>query len=176
MPHRSTPRRTAAQHFQALYVRIMLRMLPHLITLLRHPSRRIQAETNYLPEGYTFMLRVDGTDLSCACQRADTGAFKRVRPTDIARDVEPGSGLASSDPNATYIDYVIAFRSLAYAFACFSGGMTLKDALAERAFSTRGPNNTGVALTYMFTALLKMFFGWRSAYRGQPLAESAAGR
>ena len=63
------------------------------------------------------------------------------------------------------VDYVIDFRSLAYAFGCFSGGLTLKDALAQRAFSTRGPNDTGVALTYLFTALLKMFFGWRRAYR-----------
>ena len=60
---------------------------------------------------------------------------------------------------------MIAFRSSAFAFACFSGGMTLQDALAQRAFSTRGPNSTGVALTYLFTALLKMFFGWRAAYR-----------
>ena len=67
--------------------------------------------------------------------------------------------------DAVTIDYVIAFRSLAYAFACFSGNMTLKDALAQRAFSTRGPNDMGVALTYLFTALLKIFFGWRAAYR-----------
>ena len=36
------------------------------------------------------------------------------------------------------------------------------------------PYNTGVALTYMFTALLKLFFGWRAAYRTpKPLAPSA---
>ena len=69
------------------------------------------------------------------------------------------------DPDAATVDYVIAFRSLSYAFRCFSGACTLKDGLAERAFSTRGPNDTGVALTYMFSALLKMFFGWRAAYR-----------
>ena len=85
-----------------------------------------------------------------------------------------GSGLASADAQAFTVDYVIAFRSLAYAFACFTGGVTLKAALAQRAFSTRGPNNTGVALTYMFTALLKLFFGWRAAYRTpKPLAPSA---
>ena len=48
---------------------------------------------------------------------------------------------------------------------CVEKLKTLKDALAQRAFSTRGPNDTGVALTYLFTALLKMFFGWRRAYR-----------
>lgn len=82
--------------------------------------------------------------------------------------MEPGSGLASADPQTVTVDYVIAFRSLAYAFACFSGGCTLKDGLAARAFSTRGPNDTGVALTYLFTALLKMFFGWRAPYRTAP--------
>ena len=88
--------------------------------------------------------------------------------------MEPGSGLPSTDASAVTVDYVIAFRSLAFAFACFSGGETLKEALAERAFSTRGPNDTGVALTYMFTALLKLFFGWRAAYRTpKPLAPSA---
>ena len=71
------------------------------------------------------------------------------------------------------VDYVIAFRSLDYAFRCFSGGMTLARALAERAFSTRGPNDTGVALTYLFTALLRMFFGWRAAYRAPRAAARA---
>ena len=118
------------------------------------------------------MLTVSGTNLACACRRSASGAFKRVSPAAIAIDVEPGSGLASADAHAATVDYVIAFRSLAYAFACFTGGMTLKAALAERAFSTRGPNNTGVALTYMFTALLKLFFGWRAAYRAPKPAPS----
>lgn len=165
MSDRTPPRRTAAQHVQALYVHVMLRLLPHLITLLRHVSPKIRAEVDYLAPGYTFMLAVRGTHLACACRRSLSGAFKRVAPLDVARDVEPGSGLPSADTEATTVDYVIEFRSLTSAFSCFSGGVTLKDALAERAFSTRGPNNTGVALTYMFTALLKMFFGWRKAYR-----------
>ena len=135
------PRRSAGTWFQSLYVRVLLRLLPHL---------------------------------ACACRRTASGSFKRVPPAAIASDVEPGSGLASADAQAFTVDYVIAFRSLAYAFACFTGGVTLKAALAQRAFSTRGPNNTGVALTYMFTALLKLFFGWRAAYRTpKPLAPSA---
>ncbi len=165
MIDRKPPRRTLGVCTQVLYVRALLRLLPHLINLLRHASRKIQDEADYLKPGYTFMLRVEGTNLACACRRKTSGSFKRVPPTALARDVEPGSGLASADAQAITVDYVIAFRSPAYAFACFSGGMTLKQALAERAFSTRGPNNTGVALTYMFTALLKMFFGWRAAYR-----------
>ena len=106
-----------------------------------------------------------GTDLACTCRRTGRGSFERIPPARVARDVEPGSGLASADADAVAVDYVIDFRSPAYAFGCFSGGLTLKDALAQRAFSTRGPNDTGVALTYLFTALLKMFFGWRRAYR-----------
>ena len=165
MTGRTPPRRSLGVRFQALYVRILLRLLPHLINLFRHVSPRIRAEIGYLEPGYTFMLSVYGTDLSCACRRTAKGTFKRVPPACIARDVEPGSGLASTDADAVAVEYVIAFRSLAYAFACFTGSMTLKDALAQRAFSTRGPNDTGVALTYMFTALLRMFFGWRCAYR-----------
>lgn len=159
------PRSNATKVAQALYVRVLLRLLPHLINVLKHASPKIRAEVDYLEPGYTFMLSVNGTNLACACRRSASGSFKRVPPAALASDVEPGSGLASADAHAVTVDYVIAFRSLAYAFLCFSGGMTLKAALAQRAFSTRGPNNTGVSLTYMFTALLKMFFGWRAAYR-----------
>ena len=173
MADRTVPRRSAGERFQALYVRILLRLLPHLINALGRVSPKIRAEVDYLACGYTFMLRVDRTNLACTCRRTASGAFRRVPPARIARDVEPGSGLASADDGAVAVDYVIAFRSLAYAFRCFSGGMTLKDALAQRAFSTRGPNDTGVALTYLFTALLKLFFGWRAAYRS-PQSSSAA--
>lgn len=161
----NTPARSATGRFQAVYVRVMLRLLPLLLSLLRHVSPKIRAEIDYLKPGYTFMLRVEGTALSCVCRRTEKGSFKRMPPARVAHDVEPGSGLSSADAGAVAADYVITFRSLAYAFACFSGGMSLKGALAQRAFSTRGPNDTGVALTYMFTALLKMFFGWRAAYR-----------
>lgn len=167
-------RRGAAWQVQALYVRVLLRLLPLIISIFRHVSPKIRAEVAYLKPGYTFQLRVEGADLSGTCRRTASGSFKRVPPARIARDVEAGSGLPSADPQAVTVDYVIAFRSLPYAFACFSGGETLKDALAERAFSTRGPNDTGVALTYMFTALLRMFFGWRAAYRTAPKARRRA--
>ena len=157
--------RGAAWHVQALYVRVLLRLLPLLISIFRHVSPKIRAEIDYLQPGYTFQLSVQGTNLAGTCRRTESGSFKRVPPARIARDVEPGSGQDSSDPQAATVDYVIDFRSLPFAFRCFSGGETLKEALAERAFSTRGPNDTGVALTYMFTALLRMFFGWRAAYR-----------
>ena len=135
---------------------------------------RSAPKSDYLKPGYTFQLTVSGTNLSCVCRRTEKGSFKRVPPERVARDVEPGSGLTSAQADTVTIDYVIAFCSLAYAFDCFSGGMTLKQALAQRAFSTRGPNDTGVSLTYMFTALLKTFFGWRAAYRTPKTAAPAA--
>lgn len=161
-------RRGVAWRAKALYVRVLLRLLPLLISIFRHVSPKIRAEIDYLPPTYTFQLRVDEAGLASTCRRTPAGGFRRVPPAHIARDVELGSGLASADPQTVTVDYVIAFRSLAYAFACFSGGCTLKDGLAARAFSTRGPNDTGVALTYLFTALLKMFFGWRAPYRTAP--------
>ena len=166
--------RGAAWHIQALYVRVLLRLLPLLITVFRHVSPKIRAEIDYLQPGYTFQLSVQGTGFAGTCRRTEAGSFKRVSPARIARDVEPGSGQPSADPQAVTVDYVIDFRSRPCAFRCFSGGETLKEALAERAFSTRGPNDTGVALTYMFTALLRMFFGWRAAYRNAPKAQRRA--
>lgn len=167
MPRPAPERRNAGSRLQALYVRVLLRLLPLLISVLRHESKRIQAEIDYLAPGCTFKIAVAGTGLSCVCAKTKASSLRRVPPARVARDVEPGSDLPSADPAAQTIDYVIEFRSLAYAFDCFSANMTLKRALAERAFSTRGPNDAGVALTYMFTALLRMFFGWRAAYRAE---------
>lgn len=168
---------TAAQpsfgyRMKKLYVRVLLRMLPLLSSNMRYLSSKVQAEIDYLDTGYTYMLDVKGTGLSCVCRKTEKGTFRRVPPEEIATDVEPGSGLASARSNAVTVDYVIAFRSLDYAFLCFSGGASLQDALAERAFTTRGPNNTGVSLTYLFTALLRSFFFWRRAYRNQPVASN----
>lgn len=150
---------------KTVYVRMLLALLPFLINLLKHFSTRIAREVAYLNQGYTFQLIVKNTGLSVAARKNDKGHFIRVAPSRQARDIEPGSGLESADPQAVTIDYVITFRSLDYAFACFSGGMSLQQALAMRAFSTRGPNDSGVALTYMFTALLRVFFFWRLPYR-----------
>lgn len=163
---------TLCERAKKLYVRILLRMLPFLSSNMRYLSNKVQDEIDYLDVGYTYLLEVKGTDLSCVCTKTERGTFRRVPPSDVATDVEPGSGLPSSQDGATTIDYVIAFRSLDYAFACFSGGESLQDALAERAFTTRGPNNTGVSLTYLFTALLRSFFFWRRAYRNQPVAST----
>ena len=77
MSDQTPPRRTAAQRLQALYVRVLLRLLPHLITLLRHVSPKIRAEVAYLAPGYTFMLSVRGTDLACMMGREKT--LERVK-------------------------------------------------------------------------------------------------
>ncbi len=161
----ATTHRTWSQNFKELYVRILLLVLAALLAIFRHFSRKIQTEIDYLEPDFTFMLSVEGTPLSGAYLRTRNRSFKRIPMNKIATDVEPGSGLSSKDRQAVAIDYVISFRSLSYAFACFSGGMTLKDALAQRAFSTRGPNSAGVALTYLFSAQLGLFFGWRQTYR-----------
>jgi len=144
---------------------VLLALLPHLINAMRHLSKKVRAELAYLNAGYVFQLRVERTGLERVCRVDGRKALRPVAPTQRATDVEPGSGLASAQPGQVTVDYVIAFRSLHYAFACFSGSMSLQQALAQRAFTTRGPNNTGVSLTYLFTALLKPFFGWRRPYR-----------
>ncbi len=150
---------------KTLYVRMLLGMLPFLINAFKHVSKRIAAEVEYLAPGYTFQLTVEHADLAVVCRKTEKGRFVKVPASRLARDVEPGSGRIGIDPDAVTVDYVIAFRSLDYAFACFSGKMSLKQALAARSFSTRGPNNTGIALTYLFTALLRVFFFWRAPYR-----------
>ena len=75
------PRRSAGTWFQSLYVRVLLRLLPHLINVFKHVSPKIRAEVDYLEPGYTFMLSVNGTDLACACRRTASGSFKRVQCT-----------------------------------------------------------------------------------------------
>lgn len=150
------------------YVAILLKLLPFLVNTARHLSSSIEPELDYLGSGYTFQLKVEHSKLQCVCRVNKKGKLRGVPRKDQATDVAAGSGLPSADPHAVTIDYVIAFRSIDYAFSCFSGGASLKEALAERAFSTRGPNNTGVALTYMFTALLRLFFFWRRPYKKTP--------
>ncbi|MEG2864002.1 MAG: D-alanyl-D-alanine carboxypeptidase [Eggerthellaceae bacterium] len=143
-------RRKIATALKSAYIRILLLLLPMLLAAGRHLSKKIRNETDYLAPGYTFALTVAHTDARCLCQKTKTGSWKRI---------------PRAQEDATAITYLIEFRDKNYAFACFSGGLTLQNALAARLFTTRGPNNTGVALTYMFTALLHAFFFWRTAYR-----------
>ncbi len=173
MSSQSQPLHYEARGFKALYVRALLRFLPHLINVFRRFNKDIQAEIDYLPVPYVFMLRVEGSHVAGVYRTCHCGSFHRVPPERWASDVEPGSGRPSSQKGMVSIDYVIAFRSLDYAFSLFSGEKSLKQALAERSFTTRGPNDTGIALTYLFTALLRTFFFWRDPYKRARHPETA---
>ncbi len=172
IPMKPTPYNAVVAHssavdhpLQGVYVSVLCALLPTLLNVCRHICADIQTELDYLPAGFTFKLEVKGTNISCICRKSEQGTFHHISRTNVATDVESGSGIKSNDPTKVNVDYVICFRSLAYAFDTFIGNMSLQAALASRAFSTRGPNDAGVALTYMFTALLEIFFGWRRAYR-----------
>ena len=67
---------------RGLYVRVLLRLLPPLLSLFRHVSPKIRAEVGYLKPGYTFQLTVNGTNLSCVCRR--NGPSPRAEPTTRA--------------------------------------------------------------------------------------------
>ena len=41
------PRRSAGTWFQSLYVRVLLRLLPHLINVFKHVSPKIRAERTF---------------------------------------------------------------------------------------------------------------------------------
>lgn len=131
------------------YVGTMLALVPLLVNIGAKASRSIAQETAQTPEGFSFALVIEGTGQACACRHVGSG-WKRL-PSESSESV----------------DYAIRFRDVDYAFSVFSGSLSLKDALAARLFSTKGPNSLGVALTYLFTTLLRTFFFWRAAYRGQ---------
>ena len=59
---------------QTLYVRVLLRLLPHLINVLGHVSPKIRAEADYLRPGYAFMLTVEGAGLAAAPHRGRSNA------------------------------------------------------------------------------------------------------
>lgn len=139
-----------ADPFPELYVRTMLGLLPALMAVGTLVSGNLKQETNYLPDDFSFALTVQGTDLRCACRKDAQGHWHYL-PKD--------------DATIRSCTYTISFRDIDYAFLLFAGGATLKDALAGHYFSTQGPNNTGVALTYMFDIILRTFFFWRAAYR-----------
>lgn len=150
MSEQIKPRSGPKNLLKRVYVKALLFLLPTLLVTGRHLSRKIQSEIDYLPQDYVFALTVAHTELHCICRKTNKRSWKRI---------------FSSAEISTPVTYTIEFRDINYAFACFSGSLSLQDALSARLFTTRGPNNTGVALTYMFTTLLHTFFFWRSAYR-----------
>lgn len=137
-------RRGAGNAAKRLYVSTLLGLLPLLVSLSARVSPAMRAETDVLPEDFSFAVRVLGTGQACAARKTPSGGWKRLRADAPVR-------------------YAIEFRDVDYAFDVFSGGTTLQAALAARLFCTRGANSEGVALTYMFKRLLHAFFFWRGA-------------
>lgn len=136
------PKRSA---WKRLYVTVLLFLLPTIMKAACALSKAIKAETDYLGPNFTFALTIDG--------------FKAKQTFTCT-----GASWRKAKANEAPL-YTIAFRDLDYAYEVFSGTISLKDALAARLFTTHGPNDKGVAITYLFTVILKAFFGWRRAYR-----------
>lgn len=127
-----------------IYVAALLILLPLLMTLFSILSKKAKSETQYLRKGFALKIAITGWSRSktVRCSTRSWKSDKNAKPT-----------------------LTIEFRDLDYAFEVFSGSITLQDALAARYFTTHGPNDKGVAVTYLFTVILKAFFGWRKSYR-----------
>jgi hypothetical protein len=139
-PVRSHPERAL---YKQTYVNTMMKLLPTIMKIAPHVSKTVARETAFLGAGFTFAIDIDGFGRAIVFQQVD-GNWK------LASDADP--------------DFVIEFRDLDYAFDVFSGALSLKEALGARLFATHGPNSKGVAITYLFNAVLQTFFCWRSSY------------
>lgn len=135
------PKRSLWKRF---YVSSLFILLPTLLKIGTLTSKGIRDESEYLGNAFSFTLAITGYPKSVCIKRHKT-TWKKI-------------------PANTTTTYTITFRDLDYAYDVFCGSTTLKNALAARLFSTHGPNNLGVSLTYLFTIVLKTFFFWRSAY------------
>lgn len=138
---RAHPKRPVSKR---IYVATLLFLLPFLMTLFSTTSKKVRNESEYLGKGFALRLTVEGWGRAKTLERGSRGWHAASQKT----------------PQLT-----IGFRDLDYAFDVFIGNITLKDALAARYFTTHGPNDKGVAATYLFTVILKTFFGWRKSYR-----------
>ena len=135
------PKRSLWKRF---YVSLLLLLLPLLLKVFRL-SKKVRNEGIYVGEGFVLRLTITGFS------RSRTLRYKHHTWHGASEDTKPA--------------LTIAFRDLDYAYDIFSGGITLKEGLSARLFTTHGPNDKGVAVTYLFTVILKTFFFWRSAYR-----------
>lgn len=152
MPTNAKPSRgTVTRHthprrslFKRFYVSLLLALLPVLMTLFAAASKKVRGESQYVGENFVLKLAVTGWE-----------GQKTLKHGPFAWHAS-----AKAKPALT-----IEFRDLDYAFDVFIGNITLQDALAARYFTTHGPNDKGVAITYLFTVILKAFFGWRKSYR-----------
>lgn len=134
--------------WKTFYVRMLLFFLPLAVKVFTLFSKKARAEHDYLPAGFVFALDIRGWGRGVVLQttKKNWKALKKSTP-------------------ASHIDYVIEFRDPDYAFEVFAANITLKQALAGRLFATYGSNDKGVAITYLFTIILKTLFSWRRAYR-----------
>ena len=152
MPHSALTRRgssvtyapPARSPWRRLYVSALLALLPMLLKVFHALSKRVRAESAYLGPGFSLALTVEGSPARAVVRYGGS----RWRRAEEAASV-----------------LTIGFRDLDYAYAVFSGGLSLNEALAARLVTTRGPNDAGVAVTYLFTTILRTFFFWRRAYR-----------
>lgn len=140
-PTQSHPQRAL---YKEAYVNTMMKLLPAIMKTAPYVSKTVAHETAELGPGFTFAIDIDGYGRAIMFKQTG-GSWSTVK------DVEP--------------DFVIEFRDLDYAFDVFAGNISLKQALAARLFATHGPNSKGVAITYLFGAVLQTFFCWRGAYR-----------
>lgn len=140
-PTQSHPERAL---YKQAYVNTLMGLLPAIMKTAPQVSKTVAHETAILGPGFTFAIDIDGFGRAIA--------FEQV-------------GSSWKKTNAADPDFVIEFRDLDYAFDVFSGAISLKQALAARLFATHGPNSKGVAITYLFDAVLQTFFCWRGAYR-----------
>lgn len=139
--HHTHPKRSLWKRF---YVSTLFILLPILLKVGTLISKGIRSESEYLGSNFSFTLAITGYPKS-VCIKRHNNTWKKL-------------------PANSTTTYTITFRDLDYAYDVFCGSTTLKNALAARLFSTHGPNNLGVSLTYLFTIVLKTFFFWRSAY------------
>lgn len=131
--------------WKRLYVTVLLALLPLLVKLTTIVSRKAKQETAFIGPDFALILAISG--------------FPRKRGLLCT-----GRSWKGLNPNAQ-ASLTITFRDLDYAYDIFSGAASLQDGLAARLFTTHGPNDKAVAVTYLFTIILKAFFGWRKAYR-----------
>ncbi|MEE0344222.1 MAG: hypothetical protein UDM08_05470 [Eggerthellaceae bacterium] len=130
--------------WKRIYVSLLLFIMPLLLKMFGL-SKKVRSEGAYLGEGFILRLTISG--------------FSQNRSLRFSRNSWHGCS-TNEKPTLT-----ITFRDLDYAYDIFSGGITLKEGLSARLFTTHGPNDKGVSVTYLFTVILKTFFFWRSAYR-----------
>ncbi len=135
------PKRSLWKRF---YVCMLLFLLP-LVLKIFSLSQAVRSESKYVGNGFVLALTITGFNHQRFLRYSNDSWHS------ASRDEKPA--------------LTIAFRDLDYAYDIFSGAITLKEGLSSRLFTTHGPNDKGVAITYLFTTILKTIFCWRKAYR-----------